>query len=137
MAKRTNIIGFVTGLWLVFMIVSNGNATMFMVGDRPLNVLGLVSQNVQVGVHDKFDTKRGINSSIYTLLLEGDYSPSENLKLFGSFVLSGDWAYNIHDSNNTWKRRQFDESQSELALDTEYWRIITCYQNRERLLPKY
>ncbi|MBT8340778.1 MAG: hypothetical protein HKP58_17240 [Desulfatitalea sp.] len=120
--------GFI-GLFLAFilsLVIGAPNpleATTFSVFDRPLSLFGQLSQSVQYGWQDEYDTYQGINQALTTAIFEGDYKPSNRLKLYGMTTLNYNLVYPIYSDDSTWKRRQFDKSD-EMAFDDEYWRIL-------------
>jgi hypothetical protein len=124
MTKKKILLVSIAALLSLTLMTGIAAAKRYVVGGKPLNLYGLFSQNVAMGWHDNYDTKEGINTAVFTALIEGDYQASDNFKLFGQFLLAGDWAYNINDSNNDWEMRRFDQSRSELSLDSEYWQIM-------------
>ena len=93
-------------------------------GGKPLRVYGFLTQGMSFTPKDRYDTEDGLNSAIWSLLVEGEYMPADELKIFSQFMLTGDWVYNIKNSTDSWEAKEFDESRSELGLDDEYWQIV-------------
>jgi len=86
-----------------------------------LVIKGYVNQSAQFGVNgDNYDTMQGFQQGITQALLEVEYYPADNLKVFTSGLLYKDWAYNIYDSDDDWKFRRFNEARNEMSLRTDY-----------------
>ena len=134
MLKRRDLSVFVLAALVVLMAVCPAGATTFQVGGRPLNVLGQFSQTVQYGWHDDFDTYYGINSAITTAILEGDYKPTDEIKLYAMLFLSGDSAYYLR-SGEKWQERGFQRSASNNAWDTDWYRLLKEIQSHKYLSP--
>lgn len=89
--------------------------------NRPLDLYGQVSQNVACGWSDEYDTENGFNAAIWTGIFEGAYYPSQNLKVFGQFILTGDLIYGLKAADGSWNDKGFADSWRRLALDDHYW----------------
>lgn len=110
-------------LCIITMTVRSSDAARFSIFERPLNLYGLISQHVQYGFYDEYDTFEGINQAMTSVVMEGDFSPTDDFALYGMVTLTGDLAYPLNNDDDTWKRRQFDKSDN-LAFDDEYWQIL-------------
>ncbi|MEW6602675.1 MAG: DUF1302 family protein, partial [Nitrospirota bacterium] len=122
---RKKVFCMAFGLMVVLaLLCSAANAERLELFGKPLDVYGLISQNASFGWHQEFDTEAGLNSSIWTVLLEGAYQPTSRLKAFGQFILVGDWVYALKNSDDSWVRKEFDKSDSALELDDHYWQIV-------------
>jgi len=97
--------------------------------EKPLSLNGYVNQAVQFGVAgDHYETMSGFQQALMQALLELDYHPSENVKMFVSGQLTKDWAYDILESDDDWKFRRFDKSRDEMSFRDDYEDILKeCY----------
>ncbi len=108
---------------LIAMALFSGRAIAidFDVFDKPLSVNGYINQGIQFGVAgDHYDTKSGFQQALMQALLEIEYHPTRDVKVFVTGQLVKDWAYDILDSNDDWKFRRFDKSRSEMSLYSDY-----------------
>ena len=88
---------------------------------EPLAIKGYVNQSAQFGIAgDQYDTKQGFQQGILQALLELEYTPTSDIKVFTSGLLYKDWAYNIYKGNSDWENRRFDEAQDEMSLHNDY-----------------
>ncbi len=88
---------------------------------KPLFLNGYVNQGVAFGVAgDHYDTMQGFQQALTQALLEIEYHFTDDARIFVSGQLIKDWAYDILDSDDDWKERQFDKSRSELSLYSDY-----------------
>ncbi len=63
---------------------------------KDLGINGYVNQSIQFGIAgDHYDTKAGFQQGITQALLEVEYFPLDEFKLFVTGMLYKDWAYNI------------------------------------------
>jgi hypothetical protein len=108
--------------WVLLLLIAGPSlATEFMVGGKPMRVLGVINQGIGWGIGgDHHDTKEGFQSAIFNVSLQADYSLTRDLRLFGITMLTGDWAYPILSSNDKWRDRRFHESRDNLYLDTDF-----------------
>src|SRR4030042_4327413 len=119
----------------VFLIVTMGLLSMAILtgsarGER-LNVLGKpfdiwfqASQVMNVGWQNDFDTANGVNSALTTLLSDFAYYPNKRLKLAGQIGFTGDWAYQLNSSRDSWNDKQFNKSRGHLNVDDKYWQVM-------------
>jgi len=118
----------VLGICLFFVIVlftSQAMAIDIQLFNRPLAIKGYINQSVQFGVAgDHYDTMQGFQQGITEALLEFEYYPADNLKLFTTGLLFKDWAYNILKSDDDWKFRRFNEARNEMSLRTDYEDVL-------------
>ncbi|MBI5420064.1 MAG: hypothetical protein HZA60_08240 [Deltaproteobacteria bacterium] len=104
---------------------SPSGATEYMLGGNPAHVMGYIDQGAAYGIGgDHYDTKKGFQSAIFSALLEGDYVPTPELKLFASGKLTADWAYDILHNNQEWQDKGFSRSRNELYLDTGWRKML-------------
>jgi len=90
-----------------------------------LVVKGYISQSAQFGVAgDHYDTMQGFQQGITQALLEFEYYPTDDIKVFTSGMLYKDWAYDILDSDDDWEFRGFDESRDEGSLRDDYEDVL-------------
>ena len=87
--KRLLVFAIVASITVV-LIVSPAVAKMSEVGGRPLNLFGYVTQGVAYGLHDEYDTEEGINQLLFNLLLEGDYTFTDDLKMYAAGMFTAD-----------------------------------------------
>ena len=105
---------------------SPGGATEFNLGDKPVSLMGYVDQGVSanIGKGKSFDNKDGLNSAVFSSLLEADYRPSNNLKVYVSGKFTADWIYPLLAGNQEWKDKEFDKSRDELFVDTGWDKML-------------
>lgn len=105
---------------------SGARATMaFNLGDRPLYLMGYAKMNLALGVGDKdFNSQQQLNSAAYTFLVESQYSPTPDLKLFASGMLAGDLIYDMLSDDDKWDKKGFSDSRSRLAHDTDFEEVL-------------
>ena len=119
-------------IWLLFGVVAMGSMAphargeVYTVKGRPLNLLGYLTQGVAYGLgdDDDYDTEEGFQSAIFSLLLEGDYSFTDNLKLYAAGMYTVDWIYDFKHDDRTWKAKKFYKSRNRLYQDDEYWQVL-------------
>jgi len=101
-------------------------AEQFLVGGKPMNVFGYITQGVQYGLGSKsdYDTETGINSLLTNVFIEGDYQPSEKVKFYMSGMFTGDWIYDVKAHEGEWRSKEFDKSRNNLYTDTQYWQLL-------------
>lgn len=101
-------------------------AEQFQLFGGPANLMGYVTQGVGFSLvnDNKLDTQKGLQSSLMNLFVEGDYAPVDNLKFYGSSMLTVDWAYQLLKNDSQWTDKEFDKSDSKLNFDSKYWQII-------------
>jgi len=109
-------------------IPSPSGATEFNLGGKPASLMGYVDQGVTANISGEksFDNKDGLNSAVFTALLEGEYKPATNLDVFMSGKLTADWIYPIMSNNNNseWEGKGFNQSRDELFLDTGWDKML-------------
>jgi len=85
----------------------------FQPGNHGVRIMGYLNQGAAFGVAgDHYDTMDGFQSAIFQALLELEYLPRHDLKIFASGSLNVDWAY--HRESSDWKDKGFDESRDRL-----------------------
>lgn len=93
---------------------------------EPLDVSGYMTQQVGISLRpNHYDTENDLQSSIYTLFLEGKYTPSTDLKFYVSSKLTGDWMYYLKHDDQSWNDQLFGKSRDRLAFDHKYWQILS------------
>ncbi|MHB8766372.1 MAG: DUF1302 family protein, partial [Deferrisomatales bacterium] len=109
------------GLGLLLAAVPGaGGAAEFTLAGSPARVMGFVNQGAAYGLGgDHFDNQEGFNSAVFDALVEAEYNPAYSLSVFGALQLTGDWAYELLSGNDDWTDRRFQDSRSELFLDTQ------------------
>ncbi|MBI5605567.1 MAG: hypothetical protein HY879_19730, partial [Deltaproteobacteria bacterium] len=108
-----------TALW-----ICPAGATEYMVFDKPLTLLGYVTQGAAFGLNDEYDTKKGLQSALMNLFLEGQYRINPQFNLYASGRFSADWAYPINNGQRDWNNRLFDQSSNRMYIDNNYWQIL-------------
>ena len=118
-------IGSVVALALLGSQTPSG-ATEFELGGKPVSVMGYVDQGVTANISKEksFDNKSGLNSAVFSGLLEVDYRPAPNLKVYTSGKFTADWVYPMLSSNEAWKDKEFNESRNELYVDTGWDKML-------------
>jgi hypothetical protein len=100
-------------------------AEPFSLFGRPGNILGNFTQGGSFSLldKDKYDVEKGFNSALTNLLLEGDYKITDNLKFYGSGMLTVDWIYQMKHNDSSWHDKLFSKS-SWLNVDDKYWQLL-------------
>jgi len=111
---------------IVALIVYPAMAKQFMVAGKPLNLFGYVTQGVAFSMHDEdyYDTEEGLQSALFNLLLEGDYTFTDDLKFYGAGMLTVDWIYDIKHDDRSWNDKLFTESRDTMCIDDESWQLL-------------
>ncbi len=101
---------------------------------KPLTIKGFANQSIQFGsAGDHYDTKSGVQQAIMQALLEFEYYPIDDIKIFTSGMLYKDWAYNIYDSHDKWGTdqpphkpvgRRFSQARDEMSLRDDYEDVL-------------
>ena len=101
-------------------------ATQFNICGRPANLLGYITQSAQMSMADQdyYDTEKGVNGMLFNAFIEGDYSFTNDLKVFASGMLTYDWIYQVKGDNHSWEKKLFSKSKDKLYVDDEYWQIM-------------
>ena len=101
-------------------------ATEFNLLDKPASLMGYVDQGISTSFRNgkSFDNKDGVNSAVFMSLLEGEYKPATNLKVFMSGKFTADLAYPFLSSNSEWKDKEFDKSRDALFVDTGWDKML-------------
>jgi hypothetical protein len=105
-------------------LAPQARAAEFMVNEKPMNLFFYITQGVGYGLHDDYDTKKGVQSGIMNLFVEGDYALTKHLKFYASGMFTTDWAYDLNAHSGSWNNRLFDHSRPFLYMDNEYWQIL-------------
>ena len=125
MNKKRLFFAVVAAMFVV-LVSSPAMAREFMVGGKPLNLFGYVTQGIGLGLHsqDYYDTEKGLQAALFNILVEGDYSFSNDLKLYASGMFSADWAYDLKHDDRSWNDKLFSDSGDQLYKDDEYWQLL-------------
>lgn len=119
--KRLMALGAIVCLIAVLTAQSAAALEPMMLGGKPLYVMGYINQSVGYGIgNDEYDTKQEWQSFRYDLLLEADYRPTSDIKIFVAGMLSGDWAYDVLSDDSEWQDKGFNASRDELSHDTDF-----------------
>ncbi len=122
-----------TGLLLLLamsiLIACPAGAVDFEVAGAPLSFNGYLNQAVMFGDADEdkltdYDTIGYFRQAVMQALLEFDYKPTYDTRLFVSGLLNVDWAYEILQNNSEWQEKNFDESKSELFVMNEAYSLL-------------
>ena len=97
-------------------------AAEFALAGHEARVLGYISQAVNYGLHDEYDTHEGVNQALTTIFAEGDWT-TDLFRVYASGKLNVDWAYQINDGDGAWEDKLFDQSD-DLNVDDEYWQLL-------------
>jgi hypothetical protein len=123
MKKIVSTSGFAMAL-----LISNLAAPLFAgqydVAGRPLNIMGYMSQAVQYGFEDAYDTEEGFNQALMTAFLEAEYEILSNMSFYGAGKATVDWIYDLKHSDHSWSEKDFSKSRSELYFDDEWWQLF-------------
>src|SRR5512140_2015627 len=111
---------------VVLWIQGPSEAAEFNLGGKPATLMGYVDQGVSANIsrEKSFDNKDGMNSAVFMSLLEGEYKPAPNLKIFVSGKFTADLAYPILSGNDEWKGKEFDRSRDALYIDTGWDKML-------------
>jgi Protein of unknown function (DUF1302) len=86
---------------------------------KPFTAGGFINQGIGYGIGgDHYDTKTHWQSFRYDILLETQYDPRTDLRIFVSGMLTGDFAYAILDGNREWETKGIAASRDEFGHDT-------------------
>ena len=123
--RRYRWVGAAVVLALLGSQSASGAADLSLWG-KPVSLMGYVDQGVStnIGKGKSFDNKDGLNSAIFSTLLEGDYRPAQNLKVYVAGKFTADWAYPLLSGNQEWKDKEFDKSRDELYVDTGWDKML-------------
>jgi hypothetical protein len=123
--RRFRWIGSTVALALLGSLSPSG-AAEFNLGGKPASLMGYVDQGVSANIsrEKSFDNKNGMNSAVFMSLLEGEYKPAPNLKIFITGKLTADLAYPILSGNDEWKGKEFDQSRDALFVDTGWDKML-------------
>ena len=101
-------------------------AKEFIVFERPLNLLGYMTQGTSFSLigKSKYDLEQDFNSALMNLFLEGDYKISDTLRFYGSSMLTVDWIYQIKHPDSSWNNKLFNKSRDRLNVDDKYWQLL-------------
>ncbi|MBF0550355.1 MAG: hypothetical protein HQK60_07460 [Deltaproteobacteria bacterium] len=101
-------------------------AETYSVNDRPLNLVGYLTQGSAFSLSNGkyYDTEAGWQSAITTLLIEGDYRFTDNLKVYGAGMFLVDWIYDAKSDAGSWNDKLFSKSRNELYMDDRYWQML-------------
>jgi len=107
------------------LFASQAMAIDFDVGGRPLSLKGYINQGVQFGTAgDHYDTMGGFQQALMQALLEAEYHPHKDVRVFATGQFVKDWAYEILERDSDWKWRRFDNSRDELGLYDDYEDVL-------------
>jgi len=123
--KRFLILFLMAGLTIV-LLVSPAMAEQFTVFGRPGRIMGYISQGGSFSLDDKdkYDTEKGLNSALTNLFVEGDYAITDNLKFYGSSMLTVDWIYQLKANDSSWNEKLFNKSRDRLNVDNKPWQLL-------------
>lgn len=124
MRRKKLLILVLTVLVALPLAASPARAELFTVGGRPLNLMGYATQGVAFGLHDDYDTEKGLQSALMNLFLEGNYSITNDLKFYASSLLTVDWAYQLNSDRDSWNDKLFNKSKKYLNVDSNDWQLL-------------
>ncbi len=124
--KKKHLLVMIASILAMVLAAGQAVAVEFDINGNPMTVVGFYSQTLQYGLQDEYDTEPGPNAALANIYLEADYSPSDNVALYGALMLSADLIYPVKEATDdtSWKARNFDDSRSSLFLDDEWWQIL-------------
>lgn len=113
-------------LTLVFFQPGPAFSEEFLVGGKPFSIMGYVTQGGAVSLVEKNkpDTERDFQSALTNLFLEMAYKPRDDIKLYGSGMLTADWMYDLKHNDRSWKDKGFADSRKNLYIDDQYWQLL-------------
>lgn len=124
----THRLCFIVMVFLVAaaLLVHPAMAKQITVGGRPLNFYGYITQGASFSLYDNdnFDTERDLHSALTNLFVEGDYSITDNLRVYLASMLTVDWIYEFKHDDKSWTGKEFKKSRDKLFIDDEYWQIV-------------
>ena len=124
MKKKRFLILVLIAALTIAMTFSSVTAEEFSVLGRPLQLFGYATQGISYGFKDAYDTEKGLNSALMNLFVEGDYAITDNLKFYGSGMLTVDWIYQLKHNDNSWNDKLFSKSKGKLNVDDNYWQSL-------------
>lgn len=126
LSLRQVLIILLTVLSILCLTAFPARAEEYIVFERPLNLLGYVTQGGAFTLSDKnkYDTEKGLQSALMNLFVEGDYKISNELKFYGSSMLTVDWAYQLNANRESWHEKLFSRSKDRLNVDAKYWQVL-------------
>ena len=124
MKKKRFLILVLIAALTIAMTFSSVTAEEFSVLGRPLQLFGYATQGISYGFKDAYDTEKGLNSALMNLFVEGDYAITDNLKFYGSGMLTVDWIYQLKHNDNSWNDKLFSKSKDKLNVDDKYWQTL-------------
>lgn len=126
MKKKRFLISILVAGLTIALTISSAIAEEFNVFGRPLLLFGYATQEGAFSLldKDKYDTEKGLNSSLMNLFVEGDYKIADTLKFYGSSMLTVDWIYQFKHNDSSWNDKWFAKSKDELNVDDKYWQLM-------------
>jgi len=109
---------------LVVLAVCPAGAAQYMVGDRPLNLMGYITQGGQWGMHNDYFTEKGFQSALMNIFIEAQYKATDRLTFYGSGLFTTDWMYDLKHDDRSWNDKQFSESRDFQYMDDDDWQLI-------------
>lgn len=101
------------------------DAKEFDLNGKKLQVMGYITQGINVGLEDEaHDTEDGVNGLLTNLFIESTYHANRNTRLFLSGKATVDWIYTAKNNDSSWNEKGFDDSRDELFFDDEYWQML-------------
>jgi hypothetical protein len=124
---KAYLIIFLLSIVLILpLTVFPARAKEFIVFERPLNLLGYMTQGTSFSLigKSKYDVEQDFNSALMNLFLEGDYKISDTLRFYGSGMLTVDWIYQLKQNDSSWNDKLFSKSRDHLNVDDKYWQLL-------------
>lgn len=124
--KKMFLFGALGVMAIGFLSTHVADAKEYLVGDRPLSVMGYITQSAQFGItgRDNYDSPKGLQSALTNFYLDAAYAPRDDLKFYVAGMFTMDWVYDIKSHNSEWIDKGFDNSRSNLYMDNEYWQLL-------------
>ena len=125
--KKRRFLILVLMAWLTIALTfSSAVAEEFNVLGRSLKLFGYVTQEGAFSLldKDKYDTEKGLNAALMNLFVEGDYAIRDDLKFYGSGMLTVDWIYQLKANDSSWHEKLFSKSKDGLNVDDKYWQLL-------------
>jgi hypothetical protein len=109
---------------LLVVLAYPAGAAQYTVGDRPLNLMGYITQGGQFGMHDGYFAEKGFQSAIMNIFIEAQYQFTDKFTFYGSGLYTMDWMYDLKHDDRSWNDKLFSESRRYQYMDDQDWQLI-------------
>ena len=101
-------------------------AKQYNIFGKNANLFWYLTQQVQFSMHkhDYCDTEQDLQGAITNFLIEGDFSFTDELKVYASGGMTVDWIYDLKHDDHSWETKGFDKSRDRLYKDTKSYQML-------------